>query len=108
MTDIVQALPCLVCGRALANILDPEEGQQPNDGVAFHSYGHYGSAVFDPMDGTSLHVNVCDPCVEEAKAKGRAREMPPRAPRPAMDEETRRLLEEAEPIASWDEPKPTP
>lgn len=107
MSEASHALPCLVCGQALINILDAKDGEQPVHAATFHSYGHYGSA-FDPMDGRSLHVNVCDACVEEAKAKGRAREMPPRAPRPGMDEETRRLLEEAEPIASWDDPKPTP
>jgi hypothetical protein len=39
------------------------------------------------MDGSSLHVNVCDPCIDEARAKGRVREMPPSRPLPVIDTE---------------------
>lgn len=32
-------------------------------GVSFISHGHYGSSVFDPMDGSSLEISLCDDCV---------------------------------------------
>lgn len=33
-------------------------------GTAFRIYGHYGSTVFDPMDGSSLEIVICDECLE--------------------------------------------
>ena len=39
---------------------------QPYGGLAFQSEGHYGSTVFDPMDGTYLEVNICDECLLRA------------------------------------------
>lgn len=56
------------CDRPLAN-LDPK-GNQPDNGLEFISYGHYGSTVFDPMDGTFLAINICDSCLKSA-ARGR-------------------------------------
>lgn len=62
------AKPCIVCGRELENILDlPQESNQPNGGLAFTTLGHFGSTAFDPMDGTWLEINVCDPCLVEAQ-----------------------------------------
>ncbi len=55
---------CASCGVELANVADA--GFQPVGGVAFHSYGHYGSAEFDPMDGTCVEVVLCDPCFSRA------------------------------------------
>lgn len=54
-------LACIVCLGKMENI-DPE-GSQPSGGLAFRTGGHYGSTVFDPMDGSSLIVNVCDHCL---------------------------------------------
>jgi hypothetical protein len=31
--------------------------------VAFHSEGHYGSTVWDPMDRKYIEINVCDECL---------------------------------------------
>lgn len=64
------ALPCIVCGKALRNVTD-DSSNQPNDGTAFQTEGHYGSTVFDPMDGTVLEVNLCDPCLLAAAEQGR-------------------------------------
>ncbi len=33
------------------------------DGLHFRTYGHYGSTIFDPMDGTYLDVAICDECI---------------------------------------------
>jgi hypothetical protein len=62
-------IPCIVCGVALDNL--DEDGNQPSLGVEFTTYGHYGSTVFDPMDGTAVAVNVCDDCLTHAKNEGR-------------------------------------
>ena len=35
------------------------------NGVAFASYGHYGTAYFDPMDGSKIEIVICDPCLTE-------------------------------------------
>jgi hypothetical protein len=61
-TDAV--LPCLACGARLLNVDCTECDNQPLDGVEFTSLGHYGSTVFDPMDGSRLVINVCDACLK--------------------------------------------
>lgn len=58
----VNALPCLVCGAELVNVMADAENQ-PDGATAFETYGHYGSTAFDPMDGTALEINVCDACL---------------------------------------------
>ena len=67
-------LSCIVCGKVLENAVEGVKNQ-PNDGLAFRSYGHYGSAVFDPVDNnkTFLEVNVCDNCLIEAQKVDRVR-----------------------------------
>lgn len=37
----------------------------PMGGLHFETYGHYGSRVFDPMDGkgTKLDIAICDECI---------------------------------------------
>jgi len=61
--------PCFVCDQPLTNVLDEATGNQPLDGLAFVSGGHYGSTAFDPMDGSWLELNICDACVMEYKDK---------------------------------------
>ena len=63
-----EALSCIVCNCRLENVF-PTCENQPSDGVAFRSYGHYGSTVFDPSDGTFVEMNICDDCL---KTKGEA------------------------------------
>ena len=62
MTDSAKALPCIVCGRELFNVVEGSVNQ-PSDGLSFSSHGAYGSTVFDPMDGSHLEINVCDKCL---------------------------------------------
>lgn len=64
----MKAIPCIVCRRELTGCSVPN---QPLDGLAFSSCGHYGTTAFDPMDGSALEINVCDPCLTEAGARGR-------------------------------------
>lgn len=52
-------LKCVVCERTLRNV-DSDAENQPYDGTTFTSHGHYGSTVFDPMDGTFIEINICD------------------------------------------------
>lgn len=40
---------------------------QPMGGLHFLTYGHYGSTVFDPMDGSKLNIAVCDDCLTKNK-----------------------------------------
>jgi len=68
-------LPCIVCGRALENATggpgdEVMNTNQPSEGLAFKSYGHYGGTVFDPMDGHFLEVNICDSCLLEGGDRG--------------------------------------
>lgn len=61
------ALPCIVCGAELeALFFEHGAENQPSHGVCFTTQGHYGSTVFDPMDGTMIEVNVCDTCLNHA------------------------------------------
>jgi hypothetical protein len=58
------ALPCIVCGEDLHG-LDHRQNH-PNNGLEFTATGHYGTRVFDPMNGDRLAINVCDPCMDIA------------------------------------------
>lgn len=53
---------CIICGTEVDN-LSPD-GYQPGDGLAFQTFGHYGSAKFDPMDGSILAITICDSCLD--------------------------------------------
>ena len=59
---------CIVCRGGLKNLTP--RGNQPIGGTAFATTGHYGSTVFDPMDGTVIEVNVCDACLKVAAQDG--------------------------------------
>ena len=41
----------------------------PSDGTAFYTSGHYGSTVFDPMDGTVAEIVICNLCMSGHKEK---------------------------------------
>jgi hypothetical protein len=66
----VRDLFCIRCEKQLENIMEGR-GVQPVDGLAFHSHGHYGTGIFDPMDGSYIEIVVCDECLEVSKAHGR-------------------------------------
>lgn len=85
-------LKCIKCDATLRNIMEAEKGMQPLEGLAFQTYGHYGSAVFDPMDGSYLEIAVCDRCVDIAKVQGKVFESEPR--RKEWDEEKIREMED--------------
>lgn len=59
-------MKCLKCYKALK-----EYGKfHPVGGLHFVTYGHYGTTVFDPMDGSTLNIFVCDSCITEAYEEG--------------------------------------
>lgn len=66
MTEYPEHLACVGCGALLVNMMEGE-GIQPMRGLAFSTGGHYGSSVFDPMDGSRIQIVVCDECL---RAKG--------------------------------------
>lgn len=75
---------CIVCNKPLKN-LEADASNHPIEGTAFTTCGHYGSTVFDPMDGTHLEINICDPCLSAAGEKGNVllgfpQPAPPRGP----------------------------
>lgn len=59
-------VPCIICDKQLKNVAE-ETSNQPYSGTCFNSYGHYGSTIFDPMDGSYLEINVCDECLANKK-----------------------------------------
>lgn len=67
---------CIKCNKELNNLAHEydSKGIQPSGGLDFHTYGHYGSKFFDPMNGDSLHIAVCDECVEAYVKSGKAYE----------------------------------
>jgi len=66
------ALPCIVCGKPLRNVLDDAENQ-PYVGTAFTASGHYGSTVWDEgfRSQERLEINVCDTCLLRAADAGK-------------------------------------
>lgn len=66
------ALPCVRCDKPLQNVEpDYTPANQPYEGTAFVSHGHYGSTIFDPMDGTYIELNVCDECLKGLQGTGK-------------------------------------
>lgn len=55
---------CIRCDVKMPNIM--EAAFQPSGGLAFMSYGHYGSAVFDMEGGSWLELCLCDHCLAAA------------------------------------------
>lgn len=72
LSDKSFVLPCAVCGTQLEAALGDCGGiNQPHGGTAFYSPGHYGSTIFDPMDGSTIEITICDSCVSDIRDKGR-------------------------------------
>ena len=64
MTQDTKPQPCIACGVQLDYAANHSSMQTvPYKGTLFQSYGHYGSTVYDPMDGTVIQVVVCDACL---------------------------------------------
>lgn len=68
--------PCIVCGGELDGLGGYVEGSppyfnQPEGGTGFTTQGNYGSTVFDPMNGNTLSISVCDDCLTTAGKNGR-------------------------------------
>lgn len=63
---------CIVCDKKLKTweYSEDETNVQPMGGLGFFTYGHYGSAFFDPMDGSKIAIVVCDECICKANDKG--------------------------------------
>lgn len=64
------ALPCIVCDRQIES-MDDSYINSPYAATAFESHGHYGSTIFDPMNGSFLELNVCDPCLRRLAGEGK-------------------------------------
>lgn len=75
----MKSLPCIVCKVDLENVGTGEN--QPYGGAEFFTYGHYGSTIFDPMDGSKIILNICDGCIGLALDAGFAKEIGSRADR---------------------------
>lgn len=65
-------IACFCCDKQMSNwIYDSPRPDgtnirvtvHPMGGLHFQTYGHYGSRVFDPMDGTALDIAICDECI---------------------------------------------
>jgi len=54
-------MQCIVCDKALKMV--SKEWKLPKRGVHFYTYGHHGSAVFDPINGSVMSIAVCDDCL---------------------------------------------
>ena len=67
---LIEYLKCICCEVSLEDL----HRYQPNGGTAFHTTGHYGSAITDHMDGTVTTVFICDDCMAKALKAGIAKE----------------------------------
>jgi hypothetical protein len=68
-----QPLPCIICGfqpEPCFKDADDEDRHQPFGATMFTTTGHYGSTVFDSINGDELSINVCDPCLKAAAGQG--------------------------------------
>jgi hypothetical protein len=64
-------LPCIICDKQLDSAAnDPAFDRVPYGGTIFYTNGHYGSTVFDSLDGELLEIVICDKCLVERR-KGR-------------------------------------
>jgi len=54
-------LHCFKCDKELESFDD--NIVHPNNGVVFNTYGHYGSTCFDPMNGDTIEIVICDSCL---------------------------------------------
>lgn len=74
MVQTDATIDCFCCGKQMGNWIyetSRSDGTvsrvnvHPIGGLHFRTYGHYGSRVFDPMDGkgTTLDIAICDECV---------------------------------------------
>lgn len=54
-------LHCFKCEKEIQSFDD--NIVHPNDGLVFHTYGHYGSRCFDPMNGDTIEIVICDSCL---------------------------------------------
>lgn len=61
----MKMINCFKCEKSLEDI----GNIQPSHGVAFVTYGHYGSEYFDPIDGTSIEIVICDECLKGNEEK---------------------------------------
>lgn len=62
----MNAVPCFKCGREmlLAVPEKPEPQNQPSEGTAFMTTGHWGSTYFDSIMGTeAIEIALCDNCL---------------------------------------------
>jgi hypothetical protein len=90
-------LPCIVCGKPLedasgtSHVMPRDDDQwcnQPNDGLAFETRGHYGSTFFDPCrEGVHCEITVCDSCLRKYPNRIAFTEEPPRGYRSRITEE---------------------
>lgn len=62
--------PCFKCNKPMERVFDGGWELQPNDGLHFDTTGAYGSTKFDPMDGSSLNIIICDDCIVEGAKQG--------------------------------------
>ena len=70
------ALPCIRCGKQLYQVskeapVTESFQNQPYNGTAFYTSGHYGSTVFDEVFGETIEINVCDTCLLDAAKEQR-------------------------------------
>jgi len=63
----IPTLSCIRCDKELFPVMEEAENQ-PRDGTEFVSYGHYGS-IFDPGDGTTIIINLCNDCLRVAASR---------------------------------------
>lgn len=60
---------CFKCDKSLPEVFEDRENNQPYGGTSFVSHGHYGSTIFDPMDGSFLELQICDDCLAKGKER---------------------------------------
>lgn len=60
---------CFKCEKVLQSVTGKFEDFHPLDGLHFMAYGHYGTTVFDPMDGSTMNIIICDDCLNKSKHK---------------------------------------
>lgn len=55
---------CIICKKQIKPLYEGEH--TPEYATTFHTSGHDGSGLFDPMDGSFLQINICDNCLAAA------------------------------------------
>jgi hypothetical protein len=87
---------CVRCDREV-EAMDKDYTNSPYGATAFRTHGHYGSTIFDPMNGCFLEINLCDECIAVLGERGQI----------LMGQDYKQVMTYASAVSNWQSDAPT-